>query len=715
MSITAISNQIITTEEFLNEIHGPDTDIYFNIGNKTWKKPKKYNDELRTNLKWLNNEKKQDICFIVNSGGKRNSQINKINALFIDWDCGKDLHGNYFSLDIVTKNKSLFFPTINNFRLSPSFIVETRNGYHAYWLLHPGTNNKQFIDAQKRLSHLFNSDKGVHNPARVMRLPNYYWIKSGSNCDPYYVNIISYNPVRYHFDIISKSILSSPTITYSVSCNNSDLSSVSASASSDVPAQIVSQSSEEAYDNCSLDTPSFSPVGEKKEEEESPDYSITSSRGFRPYNNNRTKGTSAIIVGPKTPSPKKKLIMSTVNEAVGYLKTVNLFEYLELTNGNMSENELVICCPFHNDNIPSAKIYNNDGHYMLTCFSDKCSFKTGTIIDVVKHERQCDESEAISFLLKHYNIEIDKSWIENKKDMLTENISTIKKLSENKDKYPDLYRCISRIRDDLITKLRFAREKIIAQTENGDVLFFCSLREFDRRSKFMITKRRGHNGQNLKVDRYCLLGLMKKLGKEEIPKTMWKRAEEEQKFDYHIQFYSIPEYTDDILSKADEIAKTLKQFNASLNSISRSLVKTVFGEERARELYPQVETDEFSKSNIQFETEVEQVLMPDIQSKGYGRVSEIIEKMTEKHDWASVTNRRVRRCLPGLMLKHNLVMVSVNKELKEKYGIGGLGYPRIIVGKSEMEGSEGSPECSQTSQDGPGLKKSYGPDVWVSF
>ena len=80
------------TEQFIEKIHGKDSLIYFNVGNVTWNtKPQTYSDA-KDKLKWLNERKDKDICFIVNSGGSKDAQITGINACFID--CGVFLEVN---------------------------------------------------------------------------------------------------------------------------------------------------------------------------------------------------------------------------------------------------------------------------------------------------------------------------------------------------------------------------------------------------------------------------------------------------------------------------------------------------------------------------------------------------------------------------------------------------------------------------------------------
>ena len=48
-----------------------------------------------------------------------------------------------------------------------------------------------------------------------------------------------------------------------------------------------------------------------------------------------------------------------------------------------------------------------------------------------------------------------------------------------------------------------------------------------------------------------------------------------------------------------------------------------------------------------------------------------------------MTDRRVKKYIPGLLMKHNLKELVVNKELKGKYSIESKGYPKIIVRKED--------------------------------
>lgn len=88
-----------------------------------------YNENTASVLKALN-EQGKDIYFTVNSGGTHSNEISRINAVFIDWDCGRDKDKNYYDLATVAEFKTQRLEDIHRFELSPSVIVETRNGLH---------------------------------------------------------------------------------------------------------------------------------------------------------------------------------------------------------------------------------------------------------------------------------------------------------------------------------------------------------------------------------------------------------------------------------------------------------------------------------------------------------------------------------------------------------------------------------------------------------
>lgn len=62
-------------------------------------------------------------------------------------------------------------------RIKDTMIIETKNGYHIYWVLQGGSINN-FVPIQKALAQKFGSDPMITNLSRVMRLPGFYHMKN---------------------------------------------------------------------------------------------------------------------------------------------------------------------------------------------------------------------------------------------------------------------------------------------------------------------------------------------------------------------------------------------------------------------------------------------------------------------------------------------------------------------------------------------------------
>jgi len=117
--------------------------------------------------------------FVVNAteGGTADADILHARALFIDID------------DAACP---AYFP------VEPSAILRRSDGagYHVYWFLsEPETNLAVWTAAQKTLIAFYKSDKVIHNPARLMRIPG--TVNHKESCDAPIYEIESINEKRY--------------------------------------------------------------------------------------------------------------------------------------------------------------------------------------------------------------------------------------------------------------------------------------------------------------------------------------------------------------------------------------------------------------------------------------------------------------------------------------------------------------------------------------
>lgn len=111
--------------------------------------------DLQLRLREIN--RTQGIYFVVNAGGSKDADINRINAIFCEMD----------DRPIITQH-DIFD---NESPWPPSIRVETKKSVHAYWLLSEQMKVNEFEDLQQGLIKFFGSDPAISNPSRVMRVP----------------------------------------------------------------------------------------------------------------------------------------------------------------------------------------------------------------------------------------------------------------------------------------------------------------------------------------------------------------------------------------------------------------------------------------------------------------------------------------------------------------------------------------------------------------
>lgn len=129
--------------------------------------------------------------FVVNSGGHKQAEITECHALFCEFDAP------------ITKEEAL--SKLEAFPLRFSALVESRNGYHAYWFLKTATSPSLWRNFQWRLIEQFDSDAGIEDPSRVMRLPGFDHLQAGA--DPFPVELLSCDgDVRYSLEDFDKTL-----------------------------------------------------------------------------------------------------------------------------------------------------------------------------------------------------------------------------------------------------------------------------------------------------------------------------------------------------------------------------------------------------------------------------------------------------------------------------------------------------------------------------
>ncbi|ASS75189.1 hypothetical protein CIG75_09475 [Tumebacillus algifaecis] len=120
-------------------------------------------------------------CFTVNSPNfdrmdrcvSTDEDIRKggrIQCQFVDIDAPKKYRN---TKEVLMRWKRKTAKKILSCPVSPSIVVETKHGYHVYWLLNEAGNLKMYRPIQLQLIQYFQSDESCMNESKVMRLTRF--------------------------------------------------------------------------------------------------------------------------------------------------------------------------------------------------------------------------------------------------------------------------------------------------------------------------------------------------------------------------------------------------------------------------------------------------------------------------------------------------------------------------------------------------------------
>jgi hypothetical protein len=105
-------------------------------------------------------------------GGSTAEDVAQANCLFVDFD--------NVGVDAARERiEAAKLPTA-------TLTISSGHGCHLYWRLDkPLTNLAEFTELQKALIRALDSDKAIHDPARIMRLPGFLNVKAEPfvNCE----------------------------------------------------------------------------------------------------------------------------------------------------------------------------------------------------------------------------------------------------------------------------------------------------------------------------------------------------------------------------------------------------------------------------------------------------------------------------------------------------------------------------------------------------
>ncbi|QHE62220.1 hypothetical protein FHE72_15250 [Rossellomorea vietnamensis] len=265
------------------------------------------------------------------------------------------------------------------------------------------------------------------------------------------------------------------------------------------------------------------------------------------------------------------------------------------------------------------------------------------------------------------------------------NLEQLSNEEQLEKKYPFLNRLIKRRVHFLNTLIEYSREKIVSPLarKEGNYYFFASSRYLA--SKYFSS----YNTWNRNISIFCTLGLLNKVKTDN--RMTERRATREtktlakaMKIEYTklnpINFYTIPNYSVELLKEADRRAKVLIDNNFRTNGFSKFYLIKVFGQDFANSVFH----DEryISEYSQYVQTQIEKFIFKDIKRHGYTTKDRTLRYVQinysllqpweygfnkEKQNKKAILSREFDRSISEIKGKYSLEYKKANKELKEKF------------------------------------------------
>lgn len=353
-------------------------------------------------------------------------------------------------------------------------------------------------------------------------------------------------------------------------------------------------------------------------------------------------------------------------EMYQYINSLDLQEYLGVSNGTF-------CCilPTHEDNKPSAHIYiTDDGTQIYKCFG--CN-QARTIISITEQLAHCRRSEAINFIKKVYKIDYKPSeWVEQQRQLMIDSALYLDS-EEFKETFPQINKLI-RTRKTDIQKILMHMTKYVSDglQLDGKPLFFSSIPNLMK-----VCERNSKPKMSQSITLFALLNMLNKVELNCIPEEELNKAKHisaKYGFKKIVNFYQVEEYGFTTLENSEKIAGTLIENNISLKGLSREYILRTFGIETADRVFPQYKYENRQGTSAKSDyltSEIASVVLNTIKEQGY-----IFERDVNIN---GAIGTQWKKSIQEILDSYGLKKVKLNKELKEKYGIEGNGYPCIII------------------------------------
>jgi len=473
---------------------------------------------------------------------------------------------------------------LQDFPLPASIIVDSGNGYHAYWLLDKALLDQTLLGKiLKRFQSLLQCDDKATLVTQILRVVGTANKKPLKNGKPAVdVKVVGGHGQRYSLDEVLKSV-----------------------------GNIESLQAEPAEQN----------IGENRVSE--------------------GKSINLFVTRPKQDLYKKP---ENFWELRDILKKQN-----PLVASNMPELELgrTFRCLFHDDNAPSANIFQHeDGYFYYKCFG--CDTFTD-VIGLYQNIFKTDFATTIQELCNFYGIEhVRSKWFLEQIEKYQRNAVFIKEFEQQRYDvlYPNAYKLLWPRLKQLALLNQYALEKMSMDEKyqlDGESLFFISYDYYA--NKFGLSKNSARNYINL----YAVLGLISKRHIGDVDIELQKKSMEqslklkEQHNLSHVQpvnYYILSDFFERI-QLAETRAKVLLAFSFKIRTcMNKSFLILALGQGIANEVYP--DARKVTEKSNAIANSFNKTLLKLIEGQGYATRAQVVNK-TKISGSLAVSSRRKER------------------------------------------------------------------------
>ena len=186
------------TEEFFNLLGK-------NINENVYQLNNEFKQLINTPIKTAVAEPQHNIYFVVNdfpvfSNGyidRKQNKVQRFNSFFVDIDI-KDDNNNHLSEADLKQEKQETYTKLIAMNCPPSAIIESKNGFHTYWIITKQDRQDCIPMRWRRLegciyNYIYNNisngaDSKATDATRILRCPNSYHVKA-DNTSPFLVEV----------------------------------------------------------------------------------------------------------------------------------------------------------------------------------------------------------------------------------------------------------------------------------------------------------------------------------------------------------------------------------------------------------------------------------------------------------------------------------------------------------------------------------------------